>query len=186
MLGFLVNLLGLLSLEGSLLLSLFRNDGHSGTISSMYELSMILVAFLLAGGYLLPDRFFRTALRPLSAYITLRQRQQQELLSYLHQRMIQIVPGVQLSCEQIQNLRVLIEISDARQVIWSQMRRTQPISPEDEAKHVLYLICNHTVFDKPSEYLPAPVQYHDIVKHNIAVARHVKSLQALTSRLTAT
>ncbi len=177
MLGFLVNLLGLLLLEGSLLLSLLAKDGHGVVISSIYELSMILMAVLLAGGYMLPDRFFSKALRPIYASIILHQRRQQELLSHLHQTMVQIVPSVQLDCEQIQSLRVLIEISDARQVIWSQERRTQPITPEDEAKHLLQLICTHTEYDKPGEHHPALTHDRNIVKHNTAVAKHLKSLQ---------
>jgi hypothetical protein len=177
LLGFLVNLLGLLLLEGSLFLSLLAKDTHCREISSIYELSMILMAVLLVGGYALPDRFFSKALGPISAYVTWQQKRRQELLGYLHQTMVQIVPSVQLDCEQVQNLRVLIEISDARQVIWSQERRTQPITAEDEANHLLQLIRTHTEYDKPGEHPPALTHDRKIVKHNLAVARHLKSLQ---------
>ena len=182
-LGFLVNILALLLLEGSLLLSLFVKGGYSVVISSMYLLSLLLTGLLLAGGYTLPDRFFDKALRPIYTYITLHQRCQQELLSHLHQTMIQIVPSVQLGCEQIYDLRVLIEISDVRQVIWSQERRTQPITAEDEAKHLLQLSRNHTKYDKPGEYHPALISDCNIVKYNIAVAKRLKSIQeAITVR----
>jgi hypothetical protein len=143
----------------------------------MYILSLILMAALVAGGYLLPDRFFRKVLGPIYAYDTVQQKRRQELLGYLHQTMVQIVPSVQLDCEQIQHLRVLIEISDARQVIWSQERRTQPITPEDEANHLLQLIRTHTGYEKPGEYPPALMHDRKVVKYNLAVARHLKSLR---------
>jgi len=176
-LGFLVNILGLLLLEGGLLLSLFVKGSYGLVINSLYLWSLLLMGILVAGSYMLPDRFFTTALHPIYQYLIGRQKQQQELLSSLHQMMIQIVPGVQFDFEGLRDQRAPIEISAAREIIWSHEGRAKPITPKEEAKHLLSLVCKGTPLTELGDYSPAPLSSPTTAKHNIAVAQHLKRLQ---------
>ena len=131
----------------------------------------------VAGSYVLLDRFFTTALRPIYQYLIGRQKQQQDLLRYLHQVMLQIVPGVQYDFEGLRDQRAPIEISAAREVIWSHERRTKPITPQEEAKHLLSLVYKGIPLTELGDYSPAPMCSRTTAKHNIAVAQHLKRLQ---------
>ncbi|MBV9615231.1 MAG: hypothetical protein JO031_07235, partial [Ktedonobacteraceae bacterium] len=177
LLAFLISGLGLLLADINLFLFL-AGDGNSRIfLNSLYHLALVISALMVVLAYTLPDIFFLKLFRPLVSYRLYRLQQQQTLLRQLHQVMVKIVPDVQLACEQAHDLRVLIEISDARQVIWSQQQRTAVITPQDEARHLLHLLHKNVVLATPGEHQPPPTRHKPIVKHNVLTARHLKSLQ---------
>ena len=170
--------LGLLLVEVNLLLYvIFKNDDYRIFLNLLYHISLVVLVLFVVLSYIVPDTFFIRILSPLAAYKTLRQRRQQALLRSLHQTMVEIVPSVQLPCEPVHDLRILIEISDARQVIWSLQQRLKPIKPQDEAKYLLQLMRKNTILEAPGEYSPAPTSVKNIVKHNVIVAKRLQRLQ---------
>lgn len=174
LLAFFGTLLGLLLVEVNLLLALLHHEEYRVLLNSLYHLILVLMAPFVALSYILPNAFFVKILRPLSAYKTFHQRRQQALLRSLHQTMVRIVPGVQLRCEPVHDLRILIEISDARQVIWSFQQHLKSITPQEEAKYLLHLIHNNTVLMAPGEYSPPPTILKNIIKHNVIVAKRLQ------------
>ena len=178
--AFSMNLLGLLLMEVSLLLVILNHQEYRDLINLLYHVSLVVFVLFTVVSYILPERFFVRVLRPLSIYTALRQKRQQALLRDLHQTMVRIVPGVQLPCESVHDLRILIEISDARQIIWSLQQRLKPIKPQEEAKYLWQLMHKNTVLEAPGKYSPAPTYLKNIVKHNVMVAKQLQRLQGIT------
>lgn len=181
MLGFLASIFCIGSfclLMAGLNLASFLFSGHIGNsqINQICNTISLLTSSLLILGFTVPEFVLTRATRPLERYLTWRRQQQRALLAYLHEKMIQIVPGVHLPHNGLLEARILIEISDARQIIWSQTPRTKLITPREEAEYLFYLICNHRVFDTPGAYLPPKTRHRSILKHDLAVAKHLKRL----------
>lgn len=179
-LAYFINLLGLLLVEVNLLLSLLKHEEYRVLMNSLYHVTVYVMVVFVPLSYILPNAFFVRVLRPLSAYKTFRQKRQQALLRSLHQTMVRIVPGVQLSWESVESvrdLRILIEISDARQMIWSLQQRLKPVTPREEAKYLLHLLNKNTVLTTPGAYSPAPTSLKNVIKHNVIVAKRLQCLQ---------
>lgn len=132
---------------------------------------------LVAIGFVLPQTWLIQAIGPLEQYVVYRQQRQYDQIRYLHQKMVQIVPGVHLQNEHLRDVRMLIEISDARQIIWSLVPHEGLITPAEEAEQLFKLIRSQTIIDVPGEYIPQPTQQRNIVKHNIAVTKHLRRLE---------
>lgn len=90
--------------------------------------------------------------------------------------MVSIVPSVHLPCQPIHDLRVLIEISDARQIIWSQQQHPRPLTPHEEARHLQTLVLTQTVLTTPGAYVPASTRLKKTIRHNVLVAKYLSSL----------
>lgn len=127
-------------------------------------------------GFILPKSVYVRIGRPIARYMSWRQHQNQELLSYLHTRMIRIAPSVHLQNEQLRNARLLIEIGDARELIFSQIAHPERLVARQEAVMLFELIRTNQAFDKPGRHSPAEVE-GDIVQHSLAVARHLKRFE---------
>ncbi len=176
-LAFSLNFLGLLLIEANLLLIQLNHKEYLLPLKLIYYVILTAMATLIALSYILPEKFFVKVLYRISLHKDARQQQQQELLRSLHQTMVRIVPGVQLPCKPVHDLRILIEISDARQVIWSLQQRLQPVTPREEAKYLLHLIDKNTVLTAPGDYSPAPTSRKNVIKHNVIVAKRLQKLQ---------
>lgn len=176
LLAFLVNGLALMLVEAGVVLAFFGQGHDRIVLNTIYHASLVVTAFLLACGYMFPASWLLILLRPLALSRARRQEQHQALLHRLHQIMISIVPSVHLPCQSIHDLRVLIEISDARQIIWSWQQRARPLTPLEEARHLHALVSTQTVLTTAGVYVPAPTRLKDTVRHNILVAKHMSAL----------
>src|SRR5450631_2992067 len=88
--AFSLTFLGLLLVEVNLLLYVvLKNDDYRIFLNLLYHISLVVMVLFVVLSYIVPDTFFIRILGPLSAYKTLRQRQQQALLRSLHQTMVE-------------------------------------------------------------------------------------------------
>lgn len=172
--AFLLNAGALVLVEAGVLLALCGHVQERLVFNAIYHVSLPVTTLLLVCSYILPASWLLALLRPVVAWRARRQEQQQALLRQLHQTMVTIVPGVHLPCEQIHDLRVLIEISDARQIIWSQQPRSKLLTPLDEARHLQALISTHTVLTTAGAYVPVATRLKETVRHNVLVARRLR------------
>ncbi len=173
--AFALNLLGLLLEELNLLLAMLKNVEYRLALNTFYHVSLVVMVLLIVLNYILPDKILVKIVAPLASYKALRQQRQKELLRRLHQTMVNIVPGVQLPCEApVRDLRILIEISDARQIIWSLEQRLKPVTPQEEARYLLHLMHKKTVLTTPGTHSPPPTSRKNIIKHNVIVAQHLQ------------
>ncbi|HLI71962.1 MAG TPA: CocE/NonD family hydrolase [Ktedonobacteraceae bacterium] len=173
LLAFLVNALALVLVEGGVVLAFCGQGRDRIVLNAIYHISLVVTALLLACSYILPESWLLLLLRPLASARARQQEEQWALLRQLHQAMVSIVPGVQLPCQPIHDLRVLIEISDARQIIWSQQPHTRPLTPLEEARHLRALLSAQTVLTTPGAYAPVPIRLADTVRHNVLVAKRL-------------
>jgi hypothetical protein len=157
----------------------------AGSLLNPICLSLRLVTFTsLVLGFILPQFVLSRWIRPLERYLARRKQRQDALLSYLHEQMIQLVPGVHLPQNELLHVRTPIEISDVRQIVWSHVPRTLPITPREEAEYLFALIHHQIVMEGPGKYMPPATRSPNVVKHNLAVAKHLKCLQGTTGAMT--
>lgn len=141
------------------------------SLNAIYNLGRPLFFILLVFGLVVPQRIYTRLSAPLQRRLAKQQQQQLLLLSYLHEAILQIVPDVRLPTVSSHSLRQLIEISDAREIIWSQRAHHCPITSEDEARYLRQLLQSNVVLHTPGKYLPPPLRCRDVVAHNLAVAQ---------------
>lgn len=133
--------------------------------------SIITSIVLLAMSFIIPHALITRIVQPFEGVLIRRQQRRHAAIWYLHQVMTRIVPGVQLHDQRLRDVRMLIEISDARQIIWSLQPHDIPITAEDEAAYLTRLLIKKEIIHSPGQYHPPPTKQPDIVKHNLAVAR---------------
>ncbi len=181
----LISLSYTISIEIALMLTLIWGDYYRAYLTYPRDAAYLLAMSLLSVGFLLPEPMLVHVLRPVSAYIQKKRGKEQELLGYLHKKMIQIVPGVHLQLlpevqsqfKQLCDIRIPIEISDARQILWSRRQCQQLIAPEDEAKHLFCLLQQQIVIHEPGNFLPPHLRYRNVKKHNLVVAKRLQVLE---------
>lgn len=139
-----------------------------------FEVGTLSTVVLLTCGFLMPQALMTRIVQPFQRMRVWRQQQRHASVQYLHHAMTRIVPGVQLHNQRLRDIRMLVEISDARQIIWSLQPHTLPITAEAEAAYLARLLVDNTIIDCPGQYQPPHTKQPDIVKHNLAVARILK------------
>ncbi len=169
----LAGICGLLVVELNILLSLFSYTVYRHQMNQLAMFLQLLTIWPLILGFLLPRTLLLWLVRPLERSIAKRQLRQQATLSYLHRKMIQIVPTIHIEGSTLHDMRYIVEISDARNIIWSRVPYIRLITPQVEAIYLLILLQKNTVIDKPGEYQQI-VPDRNIVRYNLAVAKYMR------------
>lgn len=134
----------------------------------MVSLGILVVAFTT------PHRVLARGMWPLAALLAWRRRRHDQALQELHHLLIQIAPGVHLRSARLRPVRILIEISDARQLIWSHVDRRAPITPRDEARYIADLIRRQTIVTDAGPYTPPALHHGSVIRHNHATLKHLR------------
>ncbi len=135
--------------------------------------SAVLLCLLV--GFVLPDRIFRAIAAPLIRWLEARDHAATTLIRELHEMMIAVVPSVHLG--QVHSLnRMLIEISDARLLLWSQDTGRALRSPQDEASYLDDLQRQGVTIDRWGGRQPT-VPQTNVFTYNLAVARQLRRLR---------
>jgi len=173
-LSFFIAACSLLAIVINLFLFLLGEKVFRLPLSQIVPLGETLVVWLLVASFTIPQDAMERAVQPVESSLAWRQWLQHDLLYSLHEKMIQVVPCVHLAYDEMQDVRVLIEISDARQIMWSHIPLTHPITVKEEARYLLYLLRQNIVITAPSTYQPLPTRQRNVIKHNLAVAKRLK------------
>lgn len=158
----------------NLLLFLLHEKSFHVPLSQAVVVSETLLLWLLVAGFVIPQEVMERMMRPLEDALAWRQWLQYNLLCSLHEKMIQVVPGVHLAYDELYDVRVLIELSDVRQIIWSHVPTTRPITVREDAKYLLSLLRQKRIITSPGPYQPAVTRQRNVLKHNLAVARRMR------------
>ncbi len=141
---------------------------------------------------------------PVNTIRKIYRERQKESLFYLRDILERIVPGIHrpirdyvLSIYPIMSsseeyyysiIRCNSEITDARRIIWSHIFRCCPITPEEEATHIVKLLSLNIRLNTAGLHRPAMPNYRfttnddistqqkAIVRYNLCVVRHLKRL----------
>ena len=181
MLGFFIMTCRFFATEIMLIAVPFHDHLTRALLRQIYVIDLPLSLILLTIGFSIPGRLLSRLAAPISNYISKRRQQEHELLCYLHRKIVQVVPDVQLPYTQVRDLRVLVEISDARQIIWSQEQVSGVMEPSTEAEHLFTLLEHGSVLHEPGIYPPPAVVHGTITQHYLAVAKHLKRLEQRSS-----
>ncbi len=163
--------------ELDFLLTMFRGPGLHSLLKYTNSEIRILTIIIFLSSVSLPQSWLVLLVKPLKHLHTLQKKQQAVLLNYLHAKMIQIVPTVHLHYEALHDIRIPIEISDARQIIWSWTPLAKKISPRIEAQHLLSLLQQQVVITCPGIHQQPMMCHYNIIRYNLAVAKHLKKFE---------
>jgi hypothetical protein len=173
-LSFFIAACSLLASGGSLLLPLLGQRDLRLPLAQIVPIGETLVIWLLVASFTIPQDVMERIVQPVADSLAWRQWLQHDLLYSLHEKMIQVVPCVHLAYQEMQDMRVLIEISDARQIIWSHIPPTRAITVQEEAQYLLSLLQQNIVITAPGIYQPLATHQSNVIKHNLAVAKRLK------------
>ncbi len=163
--------------EVSIILSIVYGAAyHSLLTIAFYSLLPWVTLFPVAQA--IPQPIVARVVQPLERH---RAKRREGLLRYLHTKMLQIVPGEQLSSESFDLVDALTEISGARRIIWTQGLHTESITAHEEARHLFHLLQEKKVIETAGKHNPPQTATSDVVRHNIAVAKHLRELEARIS-----
>jgi cytochrome P450 len=128
---------------------------------------------------LAPTKFLLWLSYPFTRYTTWKQRITTETVEYLHERIIKVVPRVHLPNPALRPLRVIIEIDDARDLIWS-VEPCLQLTAQKEARHLWNLLQAGVVISTPGNALP-PTFSSDRAKvqHYLGVAKELRRLEGI-------
>jgi len=122
---------------------------------------------------------------PTQLYLRRQRYQQEKLLTYLHDKLMDIVPTLHLDMQGLEAAgleveledRMVNEIGDARELVYSH-HVPQEVwkAPEEEAKLLHNLLQKQAVIEKAGEN-GQPDEHVDLLGHNIAVAKHLRKLE---------
>jgi hypothetical protein len=177
-LGFLILAAGMSSATiGIIAWTLSYTDIHK-TLIRVYQIGKINALVVIAFGFLVPHGWLTWMITPVRQFIVLRRQRQDILIAYLHSKMTQITPVVRLATqdERLRAIRVPIEISDSRLLIWSQTVQVQPITPRVEAEYLAQLLRARSMIGTPGPHSPPPTRDHDVRRHNLATAQYLQRL----------
>lgn len=98
-----------------------------------------------------------------------------DLQAALHRVMLRIVPAAYCPTERTVPLRWLIEISTAREIIWSQCPSQVEITAADEAGLLARLLAAGTTYGERGRYA-AELHFTNVVAYNRDVMRHLRRI----------
>lgn len=166
---------GLISVIMNLTISFFVGHVYSTTLNTIYHLSklgfgVILIVQGFAGALLTRIVQF------VNQRLAIKQQETSIALKYLHERITNIVPVVVLEDDEKDIDSMIIEISDADEIIFSHQQYQQPETPQQQAKHLYHLLQSGKIIQDPGDQLPPTRK--NLLKHYITVAKHLKELES--------
>jgi hypothetical protein len=173
-LSFFIATCSLLAIESNLLLFFLGEKNFRLPLSQIVAVGETYVVWLLVASFIITQEVMERAVQPVEHSLAWRQWLQHDLLYSLHEKMIRVVPCVHLAYHDMQDVRVLIEISDARQIMWSHVPSTHPITVKEEARYLLCLLQQNIIISAPGDHQPFATRQSNVMKHNLAVAKRLK------------
>lgn len=178
MAGFVVAFLSVLMSDISILIYLLGNHTYRGLLSNLYHLSKPIYYSIFIVGFMTPTTIIDHISDQIDKHRLSRKRiaEQSEDMMLLHRRMTCIAPMVRLPTDdsEIYKSRLMVEISQARDYIWSQEPDSKKyIAPKDDLHKILTLEEKGVILLEMGQYIPPPLKEKPI-KHNYAVAWMLK------------
>ncbi len=173
LLTFIGALVSMLIVAANLVLSMIYGDTYRPMLNRVHQRIIPLLGIMPLINAM-PQVLLKPVVLPLQRYHCVRERRKQALLHILHEHMIAIVPHVQLPDVPGNPVRMEIEIGDARDVIWSYLNQARPLTPAEEAAHLLRLRSEHQVLSQPGPFQPPLMAPGTIHTHNLEVARRLQ------------
>lgn len=161
-------------------LFVFSGDGTKRWIfSGIYHYGKLIYFPLMMVCGFVPEQTLVRWVQPLSWREDRERQQQQQRITYLYNKMVLLVPDVHLEYGQLHFEDMLVEIADARLLIWTHARSGRWLRPsaKREAAVLFDLIRRGVIVRRPGPHRPQLAPQNEI-RFNSAVARHLQRLEA--------
>ncbi|HEU4327421.1 MAG TPA: hypothetical protein VFS21_30060 [Roseiflexaceae bacterium] len=145
----------------------------------IYQSGKILMVVVVVGGFLIRQEWLSIPISFIDRLSTKRRQQRYDRITYLHQKMMQVVPSALFPIDDrlVDLDQVMTEISDARRIIWSNISSVWIATPQKEAEIIFQLLANKTVITETGMFFPPPIGTWDILRYNDVVAMHLQRLE---------
>lgn len=173
--SFVIIIAGIVSVITNLTISFAVGYTYSTTLNTMYHISKLGFGMIL---------IVQAFTRPLIVRLikmnnqrsTMITQKNNQLLKYLHSRITAITPTVVLEDDDKDIDSIMIEISDADEIISSHRMDQVPVTAQQQAKHLFELLQAGKMIQTPGDQLP-PAR-RNLVKHYIRVAQYLEELES--------
>lgn len=178
--GFFIGAVGALVSASTPVWWLFDHHNLRVKTASLYQSTKIIMVYTVVFGFLIrhiwidkPINYLSKLYKIIKSY----KKDNFDHITYLHQKMIKIVPLAALSIDDWQKPvnQLSNEISDARLMIFSHYQHSI-IDSYKEAQIIMQLTNNRTIIDEPGEYFPPRIE-GDITKYNLNVTKSLCKLE---------
>jgi hypothetical protein len=148
-------------------------------LGGVYHYAKLIYFPLVMVCSFVPEGTLGRWVQPLSQLENRKRQQQQQRTTYLYNKMVTLVPDVHLEYGQLHFEDMLVEIADARLLIWTHARSGWWFRPsaKREAAVLFDFITRGVIVRRPGPYRPQPAPQNEI-RFNSAVARHLQRLEA--------
>lgn len=146
-----------------------------------YDIGWPIVFILFIVGAFAFQRVYTKLEHYLASQWQHHQRNQRALLSYLHRSMVRVVPKVHIATPLLDSdnlLDQLIEVNDARRILWSHIANNGQLVARTEARELMELLQQHNTIKKAGEHKTPPLP-SETMAYNLAVARELKRLERI-------
>jgi hypothetical protein len=112
---------------------------HTSNIRALVNLCFYIMLAVVGTLFLvsvIPQRLLRHLLGPLQRYYRSRRAQEGALLRDLHERLTRLRPDVRLR-RHCSATRIMVEIADVRRLLGTNIMRTTPLTPMQEARWIM-------------------------------------------------
>ncbi len=164
-----------LSVEINLFHILFYEGAYRRQINDIFFVCLGLAGILIPI-VLMPQELLIKLLHPIEKRM---RRKEEELLKYLHGRLVQIVRCVQYRPDTLQKQRMLVEMEQAHYILWTHEPKVKPIKPRDAADHIFRCLQTKTAYTKAGQCVP-PATYTDMDRHLLSVAKRLSQLERVS------
>lgn len=164
-----------LSVVINILFAYTGDFSHRTELNEIYHYGKIIYFPLLYIAMMLSEETVSYLIRPIRNVQKNRKVREQEQIRRLHQKMVSIVPGIRLEYGRTTIDDMLVEIADARDVLWTHIQHDGSISSRFEARAIHSLENQKIVLDGWGQYervLP-PANERE---YNLEVEKHLSNL----------
>lgn len=153
--------------------SFLINDIHKTEMNGIYHKMKIFFVIPMILSILAPP-IYNTVAKPIKKYHNKIQNRKLAHISYLYDKVTNVVPDVKLNTGILRMEDMLIEIADALAIIISHYQYNQWPTAEDTAKIISEAIIKGDKLE-PGPYEIPPMKYNE-VSFNITVSRHLMEI----------
>lgn len=174
--AFLIAFLNAFILLANLLLSISFGTRYIVLLNALYAYGLMSSCAIMLIN-IFPTPWLQKLAQPVIRYRNYQTRRQHRMLTYLHDRLGEVVANQQRVDRSLLSIhRLIAEISDERDMIWSHLPRRKAISAREEAAYINQLQCNQARIDAPGPYAPVPAKYVT-PRHMVHLAQALQSIE---------
>jgi hypothetical protein len=161
-----------LSIEVNIVADIIYGGIYRHQINNVF-FSGIAAAGILVPLVVMPQEILTKMLYPVQQY---KHRREKENMTYLYNKITQVIKCVQYRPDKLQEKRMLIELEQAHYILWTHEPKVKPIKPRDTANYLFNCLQNDIEYSKVGPCIP-PTTCYDMDRYLVILAKQLRKLE---------